>query len=96
MNKAFRVIKATASTQTTKAIYLAMWSAEEQRTNAIYRHDVEETQALNMVIAAWTEILTERLPELDTAIDRWCDEMSDDRTMAQFIVDWFLLNEDVV
>jgi hypothetical protein len=54
----------------------------------VNRRDIDEAQALNMVISATLEVVIERLPELDAALDVWCAEMSDDRTMAQFVVDW--------
>lgn len=57
--------------------------------------DINESQANRRVMISIIEVLTERVPELDLAIDGWCDEMSDDRTMAQFIIDWFDLNDKV-
>jgi hypothetical protein len=67
---------------------LALSAADQRRTSAVNRRDIDEAQALNMVISATLEVVIERLPELDAALDVWCAEMSDDRTMAQFVVDW--------
>jgi hypothetical protein len=88
MNTAFNKVRANANLQTTATLCLALSAADQRRTSAVNRRDIDEAQALNMVISATLEVVIERLPELDAALDVWCAEMSDDRTMAQFVVDW--------
>ena len=54
--------------------------------------DTNECQANRRVMISIIEVLVERVPELDAAIDVWCDGLSDNRTMAQFVIDWFALD----
>lgn len=94
MNVNYKAVKANASKESTATLFLAISAANQRRTKALERNDLAETQALNMVISAMTEALTDRLPALDAAIDAWCDELGDGRTMAQFMIDWATANKD--
>jgi hypothetical protein len=94
MGTNYKTIKAQASKESTATLFLGISAANQRRTKALGRNDLAETQALNLVISAMTEALTDRLPELDAAIDAWCDELGDGRTMAQFMIDWATANKD--
>ena len=51
--------------------------------------DHETCQTYNMVNAATMEVLIDRDPALDAATLQWCDDLPDDRAMAQFVIDYY-------
>lgn len=87
---AYDKIVAKAQKETTTTLLLSLHAMADRRTASIARGDSAETQALNMVISGTEQVLIDRFPELDAAIDVWCEECNDERSMAQFIIDWFL------
>lgn len=87
---AYNEIVAKAQKETTTTLLLSLHAMADRRTASIARGDSDETQALNMLISGTEEVLIERFPELDNAIDIWCEQCDDERSMAQFIIDWFL------
>lgn len=93
MSTPYNKIVAKAQKETTATLLLSLHAMADRRTASIARGDSAETQALNMVINGTEEVLIERFPELDNAIDIWCEECNDERSMAQFIIDWFLAEQ---
>lgn len=80
--------KAIASAKSTELLLDTLRDGDVQLASAMYREDLDECQALRMVMAAVEEVLIERFPALNDALDMWCEEMPDERTMAQFVVDY--------
>jgi hypothetical protein len=89
---AYQTQKDLARGRQTHTLILTLNSLDADRGLAI---DVEEwdlVRACNMVISAIIEVLMERMPELDAAIDEWCDDLDGpaaDKTIAQFVFDWY-------
>jgi tyrosine-protein phosphatase YwqE len=80
-------IREKARKTDTESLMLALEYGDEIRLTDHIRSDISNLQALNMSIACMIDVLVERDPALDAAIDVWCDNLSDGRTMARFIVD---------
>ena len=87
---AYNKIVTKAKNETTTTLLLSLSAMDARRTAAVDRGDVDEVKALNMTISATSQVIIDRNPELDAAIDVWCEECDDERSMAQFIIDWFL------
>lgn len=89
MSKAYDIIKNRAAQEETATLLdvLKMGAAAIETARAAGDH--ETCQTYNMVNAATMDVLIEREPQLDEATEEWVEDETDDRSMAQFIIDWF-------
>tara|TARA_R110002096_G_scaffold350835_1_gene544037 strand:+ start:483 stop:827 length:345 start_codon:yes stop_codon:yes gene_type:complete len=98
--KAEQAIIAIADKETSQTLVGSLHQADDIRTGLMddWHANVPEIQDLNMTCAAITAVLVYRHPEIDDAIDDWCEaiDCDDDRTMARFIVDFVMDNAEVI
>ncbi len=87
--KAYKMLKAAAEQRTTESLIESLRILEVDRPALVAARDYELLQSHNMVASSVIEVLIERLPELDEAIDFWCEDLdAPKQTMAAFVVDF--------
>jgi hypothetical protein len=87
--KAYKMLKAAAEQRATDTLVESLRILEIDRPALIASRDFELLQSHNMIASSIIEVLIERLPELDEAIDFWCDDLdAPEQTMAAFVVDF--------
>ena len=89
MSKPYDIIKNRAAQEETATLVDVLKMGEAAFLAAYAADDIETCQTFNMVNCATIEALTERDQFLDAAIDQWCDELPDDRSLAQFVIDYY-------
>jgi hypothetical protein len=87
--KVYKLLKAAAAERATESLIESLRILEEDRPALIASRDYELLQSHNMIASSVIEVLIERLPELDEAIDFWCEDLdAPKQTMAAFVVDF--------
>jgi len=89
MSKPYDIIKDRAAQEETATLVDVLKMGEAALIAARAADDIDTCQTYNMVNAATMEVLFERDWALDAATLAWCEAMSDDRSLAQFTIDYY-------
>jgi len=87
--KVYKLLKAAAAERSNESLIESLRILEEDRPALVAARDYELLQSHNMIASSVIEVLIDRLPELDEAIDFWCEDLdAPKQTMAGFVVDF--------
>ena len=89
MSKPYDIIKDRAAQEETATLVDVLKMGEAALIAARAANDIDTCQTYNMVNAATMEVLIDRDPALDAATLQWCDDLPDDRSMVQFVIDYY-------
>ena len=89
MSKPYDIIKDRAAQEETATLVDVLKMGEAALIAARAADDIDTCQTYNMVNAATMEVLIDRDPALDAATLQWCDDLPDDRSMVQFVIDYY-------
>jgi hypothetical protein len=85
--KAYKMLKAAAEQRATESLVESLQLIEADRPALVASRDYELLQSHNMIASSIIEVLIERQPALDAAIDVWCEDLdAPKQTMAAFVV----------
>ena len=89
MNAIYETIKANATNHDTATLLGVVRETDTAQDKARKADDIAYLQSLNMIMSAVLDVIIDRDRDLDLAIDVWCEECNDERSMAQFVLDYF-------
>ena len=89
MSTSFQKVRAAADKNTTAILVDGLPYLLEMRRAAVELGDGATSASTNLVIHATLDILFERVPQMAADSCQWDEDLDDNRTMAEWVVDWF-------